>query len=532
MRLEEELDLQLRARSPLITILSSEEERVIEAVQRLAEKRGDRLYLWDHADYFQQLVGEGETLAAKDPLTALEVIEKFAHRAIFLLRDYHQCWKNQPKIVRKLRNLSQGLKYTHKSIIVSTPTEDLPAELRDEMVLLDFPLPGQEELHGILKALLRSPKVQHKLNADTGQRVIRAALGLTANQAQRAFARAIVTNGVLDERDIQSITAEKKQVLRESGALEFFAPSETLTDLGGLEVLKEWLRMRERAFSQEAKDYGIPEPKGVALIGVPGTGKSLTAKMVAALWQLPLIRLDVGALFGEFVGTSERNVRRALHLAETISPCVLWIDEIEKGLFTGGGDGGASMRVFATILSWMQEKRKPVFIVATANNVGLLPPELMRRGRFDEIFFLDLPTASERRKIFEVHIRKRGRDPQKFDLERLAQASERYVGSEIEQAVIDAMFIAFNDERIMEREFETADIMKALNRLVPLSHSQSEVIGYLREWLTEGRAQSASFREVEQATRKFVPVDINTVRRRKATQQREADNELVWEDDP
>ena len=521
MRLEDELDLHIRARAPLITIISCEEERVIDSLQQLCEERGDRLYLWDHADHFQLLAGNDETLKANDPLTVLEAIEKYPNSAIFLLRDYHQCWQNQPRIIRKLRNLSQSLKYTRKTIIVSTPSETIPAELRDEMVLLDYPLPGEKELGGILKQLIKSPNVKHQLNAATARRLIRAALGLSSNQALRAFSRAIVYNGVLDERDIQLITAAKQQVIRESGALEFYSPTETLADLGGLEVLKEWLYMRERAFSKEAKEYGIPEPKGMALIGVPGTGKSLTAKMVASLWRLPLLRLDIGALFGEFVGTSERNVRRALHLAETISPCVLWIDEIEKGLLGGGGDGGASMRVFATILSWMQEKQKTVFVVATANDIELLPPELLRRGRFDEIFFLDLPTLTERRSIFEVHIRKRGRQPDNFDLNRLAEAAERYVGAEIEQAVIDAMFIAFNDPQDPQREFNTGDILNALNRLVPLSHSQSEVIAYLREWLTEGRAQSASYLEVKQATEKFVPIDINRVRRQKGMQERE-----------
>jgi hypothetical protein len=221
--------------------------------------------------------------------------------------------------------------------------------------------------------------------------------------------------------------------------LEFFAPTETIADIGGLEVLKEWLRTREAAFDQKARDYGLPAPKGIALIGIPGTGKSLTAKMIAGLWHLPLIRLDVGALFGGLVGQSEENTRRALALAETVAPCLLWIDEIEKGLASGGGDGGTSMRVFGSILSWMQEKTKPVFIVATANNIAMLPPELLRRGRFDEIFFLDLPTQAERHEIFEVHVRKRKRPVQNFAVDRLTAASEGYVGAEIEQAVIDAI---------------------------------------------------------------------------------------------
>jgi len=313
---------------------------------------------------------------------------------------------------------------------------------------------------------------------------------------------------VLDENDIAMVTMEKKQVIRESGALEFYSTTETIGDVGGLEVLKEWLRTRERAFSKEARDYGLPEPKGIALIGIPGTGKSLTAKMIAGLWRLPLIRLDVGALFGSLVGESEENTRRALTLAEAISPCLLWIDEIEKGLSVGTGDSGTSMRVFGTILSWMQEKTKPVFVVATANNISALPPELLRRGRFDEIFFLDLPTVKERKEIFEVHIRKRKRPLQGFDLDRLAAASEGYVGAEIEQAIIDAMYAAYSDPATPGRDFTTEDILAALGRQVPLSRSQREAVASLRQWLTEGRAQSASFQEARQAQEQFVQIEI------------------------
>lgn len=267
--------------------------------------------------------------------------------------------------------------------------------------------------------------------------------------------------------------------------------------------------MREAAFSQQARDYGLPAPKGIALIGIPGTGKSLTAKMIASLWHLPLIRMDVGALFGSLVGQSEENTRCALHLAETIAPCLLWIDEIEKGLAVGGGDAGTSMRIFGTILSWMQEKTKPVFIVATANNIALLPPELLRHGRFDETFFLDLPTQRERREIFAVHLEKRKRPVQGFDLDRLAAASEGYVGAEIEQAVIDAMYMAYSDRQNPGRDFTTADILTALAKQVPMSQSQREAIGALRQWMAENRAQSASFREARQAQEQFVQIQLD-----------------------
>jgi ATPases of the AAA+ class len=306
---------------------------------------------------------------------------------------------------------------------------------------------------------------------------------------------------------LRSSPKRKKQVIRESEALEFYSVSETIEDVGGLGVLKQWLRLRERAFTQQAREYGLPAPKGVALIGIPGTGKSLVAKTIGGLWRLPLLRLDVGALFGSLVGESEERTRRALRLAETIAPCLLWIDEMEKALAHGGLDSGTSTRVFGTILTWMQEKTAPVFVVATANNIQSLPPELLRKGRFDEVFFLDLPTFEERKEIFAVHLRKRGRIPSDYDLDALARKSQGYVGAEIEQAIIDAMYLGFSEGR----EFTTDDILQSLKRQVPLSVAQREVIESLRQWLREGRAQSASFQELKEAEKQFVPLQLEGI---------------------
>lgn len=513
MDFENELDIYLRSRSTLICIVSFEEERILSSIKSVCERSKRSLHVWDHADYCTTLVGDGSSFQqVKDALTILETIDKADGDRVFVLKDFHQCWKGQDKVVRKLRNLAQKLKFTKKTIIITSPVSQIPEELKDDALVLEFPSPDVKELDGILEKLTATPGVRVDLTVEGRDKVVRSALGLSSNQAQRVFAKAIVSDGVLDERDIGLITAEKKQIIRESGALEFFSPTETISDVGGLEVLKEWLRMREQAFGQQARDYGLPEPKGIALIGIPGTGKSLTAKMVSALWRVPLIRLDVGALFGGLVGQSEENTRRALSLAETVSPCLLWIDEIEKGLSYGGGDGGTSSRVFSSILTWMAEKTKPVFIVATANNISMLPPELLRRGRFDEIFFLDLPTSLERREIFEVHIRKRKRPLQGFDLDRMAAASEGYVGAEIEQAVIDAMYVAFGDRDNPGRDFTTDDVLGALAKQVPMSKSQREAIGALRQWLSEGRAQSASFTETKQAEEQFVQIEIDTTK--------------------
>jgi AAA+ superfamily predicted ATPase len=504
MDFEERLDIYLRARFTLIVLVTSEEERALETIKEVCEQTRRPCQTWDVADGFQTLIGKGAPPSARDPITALEQVDQAESDVLFVLKDFHEFW-NDARIKRKLRSVVQRLKFTKKSIVVTTPSSKVPEELKDEIVVVEFPSPQAQELEGVLDRLAQTPGVKVKLTRLGRDKLVQAAVGLTASQAQRVFAKAIVRDGVLDDQDIDLVTEEKKQVIRESEALEFYTAAETPDDVGGLGVLKEWLRLRERAFTQEARDYGLPAPKGIALIGIPGTGKSLTAKMIGGLWRLPLLRLDIGSLFGSLVGESEERARRALRLAETVAPAVVWIDELEKGLAHGGLDSGTSTRVFGTILTWMQEKTAPCFVVATANDISSLPPELLRKGRFDEIFFLDLPTLEERQEIFAVHLRKRNRLPQDFDTARLARESEGYVGAEIEQAVIDAMYVGFNEG---QREFTTDDISTALERLVPLSVSQREVVQMLREWLQEGRAQSASFQETREAEERFVPLQL------------------------
>lgn len=505
MSFNQDLDTYLRARSTLIILITLEEERALQTIKIVCENTGRPCLTWDIADGFQALSAQGMPLpVARDPLTALEQVEKIDRDILVVLKDFHESWDN-PQIKRKLRSLSQRLKFTKKSILITTPTGKVPAELRDEVVVIEFPAPTVAELEQVLERLTNTPGVKVKLTPLGREKLVQAALGLTTAQAQRVFAKAIVTDGILDDQDIDLVTEEKKQIIRESEALEYYPVTETPDDVGGLGVLKEWLRLRERAFTQQAREYGLPAPKGIALIGIPGTGKSLTAKMIGGLWRLPLLRLDVGSLYGSLVGESEERARRALRLAETVAPCLVWIDEMEKALAHGGLDSGTSQRVFGTILTWMQEKTAACFVVATANDIASLPPELLRKGRFDEIFFLDLPTLQERKEIFAVHLRKRKRLSQDYDLEKLAEVSAGYVGAEIEQAVIDAMYIGFNEQR----EFTTQDILLALSKQVPLSVSQREVVQALRDWLREGRAQSASFSEMGEAERQFVPLQIN-----------------------
>ncbi|HEV3204132.1 MAG TPA: AAA family ATPase [Gemmataceae bacterium] len=491
MSFERDLDIYLRARITLIVLVTSEEERALQAIKAVCERNNRPCWTWDVADHFQSLTGiTGSPPSAKEPQAALDKIDKSDEDALFVLKDFHESWSNA-QTKRKLRSVAQRLKFTKKSILITSLTGKIPEELRDEGVIIEFPPPTAAELESVLTRLAKAPGVKVNLTKLGREKLVQAALGLSSAQAQRVFAKAIVGDGVLDDRDIGLVTDEKKQIIRESKALEYYAVTKTPEDVGGLEVLKQWLRLRERAFTEEARAYGLPAPKGIALIGIPGTGKSLTAKMIGGLWRLPLLRLDVGSLYGSLMGESEERTRRALKLAETVAPCVVWIDEMEKALSHGDLDSGTSTRVFGTILTWMQEKSAPCFVVATANDISSLPPELLRKGRFDEIFFLDLPTLDERCAIFHVHLAKRNRLPRDFDVERLARESEGYVGAEIEQAIIDAMYIGFNSDR----EFTTEDIATALKRQVPLAVSQRETVEGLRAWLAEGRAQSASLPE-------------------------------------
>lgn len=486
-----QLNISLRARVTLIVVITPEEERAVSRIREVCESWDPprQCIAWDSVGGFSVIAGvKSFPNQSRDPLTALDDIIKTGEDAVVILKDFHEYW-NTPQVKRRIRNFSQEFRYNRRTIVIVTPSGRVPDEIRDEAVIVHFPPPNAAELSADLDTLIETSGITCSLTPGGREKIIQAALGMTLNQARRAFSRAIVTRGALGDRDIDTIIADKKDILSASDALEFYSYTEAPENVGGLAVLKEWLTLRERAFTQEARDFGLPAPKGIALIGIPGTGKSLTAKMIADLWHLPLLRLDVGSLFGSLVGESEERTRRALALAETISPCILWVDEIEKAFAFGSGDAGTSQRVFAHLLTWMQDKTSPCFVVATANNIAALPPELLRKGRFDEIFFLDLPTLDERREIFTVHLRKRKCVPAEFDLDTLAKESEGYVGAEIEQTIIDAMYRAFSEKM---RRVTTEDILTCMQAQVPLSVSQRETVAALRAWLAEGRAQSAS----------------------------------------
>ncbi len=512
---KDELILYIKARFTLIHVVTFEEERVLRDIADACIQAKKYGYTWDSADGFAILTPDAPLIERPSelPITALEQVEKYDQAAVFVLKDFHALWDSEinqntgAEVLRKLKNIALVLKQSKKNIIVISHKASIPDELRDSVYVVDYPAPDENVIRAILDEYTN---VQVQLNALGKDQLVRSALGLTASQTRRVFAKAIVRKGSLDEEDIDLVTKEKKAIISESGALEFISAAEsgkTLEKVGGLDVLKEWLKSRENCFSKEAQDYGLKPPKGLLLVGIPGTGKSLTAKVVSGLWKQPLIRLDMGAVFGSLVGQSENNIRRALKLAETVSPCVLWVDEVEKGISQGDGDSGTSSRVFGTLLTWLEEKEKPVFVICTANNISRIPPEFSRAGRFDAIFFLDLPTQKERREIFKVHLLN-VRPPEClgiFDLDRLAMESEGYVGAEIEQVVKAAMVKAFN----VQREFTTDDIVDVLRtkeEVVPLISAQRENIERLRRWLKEGRARSASFAEIETALDQQVKV--------------------------
>jgi len=365
--------------------------------------------------------------------------------------------------------------------------------------VINFPLPTREDLAELLDKIVADVKQfkQVKIELDDAgrERLLQAALGLTLGEAENVFAKLIVKDERLSGDNISEVFAQKQQIIRKSGLLEYYAASETFAQVGGLSVLKEWLAKRSVAFTPEARDFGLPAPKGIMMLGVQGCGKSLCAKAVSSLWQLPLLRFDMGRMFGSLVGSSEENARRAISVAESVAPAILWVDEIDKAFAgiqgSGGTDGGTTARVLGTFLTWLSEKTAPVFVVSTANDISQLPPELLRKGRFDEIFFVDLPAAEERQEIFKIHVERRGRNPANFDLKALADASPDFSGAEIEEAIISGLFDAF----YAREELTTKHVLEALAQTVPLAKTMDEHINRLRSW-AEGRARNASVARV------------------------------------
>jgi len=481
------LELLIKSRTSLIWIKTKEEERLEKILNFSCDKLNIKRFIcWDYVCGIRGLISE-EGKFSNNPLGVLRWLKEQSSYSstILLLKDFHKFY-DDPSINRTIKELSSSLKETNHNLIISSHLLPSSEDLDELMTVLHLPLPDQKELKDLIKTI--AINTNSNLNEQDLNELTLASSGLTEIKVKQVTAKALAQRGKISKEDIKDILEEKKQVIARSEILEFFETKSSPDDIGGLNVLKVWLNQRHRAFSKEARDYGLPIPKGVLLVGAQGTGKSLTAKSISKSWSMPLLRLDVGRLFSSLVGSSEARTRETISRAEAMSPCILWIDEIDKGF--GGdarSDGGTSQRVLASLLTWMAEKESAVFVVATANAIDKLPPELLRKGRFDEIFFLDLPNPEERLSILNLHLKKR-RPSYNFPLSTIIDRTDGFSGAELEQLVIEGMHISFSENR----EIIEKDLIKAVSELVPLSRTAKEQIDLLKEWSSSGRARLAS----------------------------------------
>ena len=494
----EEIKYLLAAEYRLLYVVTWEELRLREEVmEAVEEKHAMDVYEWDIANGLSILTTEDDRPSKIDeqgvetPEGVLDYIEKQEKPGIFILKDYHS-FMEEAEVTRRLRNISQNQDDIYKPIMITSPVMKVPTELEKVLQVIDFDLPSSEQIgqqiDDVVEAIEDNIGSLEDWNEEKKESVIKACQGLTMDEIDNVLAKSWAQKNDLD---VDVILNEKKQIIRKSGVLEYYDNLEEFSNVGGMDLLKNWLGKRGKAFSDEAREYGLPQPKGMLLLGIQGCGKTLVCKSIAGLWKMPMMRLDVGKIMQGVVGSSEENMRKAISTAESISPCILMIDEIEKGLSGTGSsnfsDGGTTSRVFSTFLTWLQDKQDPVFVVATANSVQELPPELLRKGRLDEIFFVSLPDREERKEIFDIHIRKRGRDPENFDLEKLADITEGYSGAEIEEAVYEGLFDAFDEGS----ELGTNHIEVAVSHSVPMSTTMREKINSIREW-AKNRARFAS----------------------------------------
>lgn len=526
-----QLSRLFRARFPYIYITTWEEERAVALIKKIAKSekliRVTRdVYVWTQTNGF--MLNGQKIEGTNSPDKAIEFVKECNKNAVFVMCDFHVYFGVKGRqvdynVVRRLRDIIPELKTSkfRKNVIFIASELLIPESMQKEITILDMPLPTLDEIKAKLdKMVSQNNQIDTSdLNDEGKEKLCKAALGLTLQEAENAFALAMVNDGRIDGKDLTVILSEKMQVIKKTGILEFINTDIKVADVGGLENLKNWLNKRNNSWSESAKKYCLPAPKGVLITGVPGCGKSLTAKAMSAAWQLPLLKLDFGKIFSGIVGSSEENMRKAIKTAEAVAPSILWVDEIEKSLsgMNSNGDSGTSSRIFGTFLTWMQEKTAPVFVIATANNISGLPAELLRKGRFDEIFFVDLPTFRERKEIFKLHLAKRLKDKDvasKLELndelyEKLASMTEGFVGAEIEQVVITALYEAFFNKRPLE----FSDLENTVKNVVPLSVTQKEQILSLRQWANIRAVAATKKDDMEQySTSSDSEDDVNTSR--------------------
>ena len=481
-----DLKALIQSRHPIITIDTVEEERVDNLLQIVAHELHMPLFMWTVTHGLQRTGAEGAVYGTANPQMLVRHLVTLTVRGIFHLKDLH-AHLGDATVVRGLRDIAQAFAKVGSTAIISGESIHLPGELTRESVPFDLHLPDHDELQQLVHQILHTLKRQHDVSVTLGpdgmESLLQALSGLTLNQARQAVAWAVLDDNALTADDIPRLLRRKGEAVREQGLLEFYPPEDNAFQLGGLEHLKAWLDRTRVGFTSEARALGLAPPRGILIVGVQGCGKSLAAKVIARGWNQPLLKLDAARLYDKFVGESEKNLRKALDFAEAIAPCILWIDEIEKGFAAGGeADAGLSQRMLGSFLTWLQERQAPVFVTATANDVLALPPELLRKGRFDEVFFVDLPDASSREEILRIHLTLRHQESSKFNLASLVSACEGFSGAEIEQAITAGLYRALHDKHPLTDEI----LCEEMRGTQPLSVSRREDVERLRQ-MARGR---------------------------------------------
>lgn len=536
------LQLYDDARYPIIYVTTPEEERVIAAIQSIANRSNRPVYLWSHGLGLR--VRNKPIEGTESPINALKkCIANPQEEAVYVFKDLDLFMQN-PQVISLLREIADLFKTSYKSMFIISPVLQLPIHLQKEVLVVDLPLPKASEMSIFIDKVIDQIKQkaadasdkQPQRNEQTPivdlpngkEPLVRASLGLTLTETEDAISLSIAKYGCLDSRAIDCVLEEKRGIIRKSDIMEAFATDESLSQVGGLKNLKDWLTKRGLAFTEAAREFGIQPQKGVLILGIPGTGKSLAAKAIANEWKMPLLRLDMGRVMGSLIGQSEGNMRNALKVAEATAPSILWLDEIEKLMSgtksSGASDGGTTARVFATFLTWANEKKSDVFIVATANDISQLPPELLRKGRFNEIFFVDLPTHEERIEIFNIHLQKVKRNPKHFNVNKLALQADTLTGAEIEQVIQDALFAALE----AGRDINDKDITMAMKATVPLAKTMEEDITRLRKWAKD-RAVLASPAEAEKLDTEVPGGGARIGNIRREPKQRPEDQNSTWQ---
>lgn len=498
MNMQNSLQLKdyIYAGYPAIVLNTSEEERAIEECVKIAQNAKMQLYVWSETiginkyllkESSKEISKENTTTKTAPDEEALNQGLTYGENVIYCMLDFHPYIK-APSVWRTAKDVFSKAKESGIIYIFISSKFDVPPELEHEVIVTNLELPKKDDLRTIAIGICKAYRLDIPENIEDA---VDAALGLTMFEAENAFATAF---SKMKTFDVDIINNVKRQIICKDGLLEYMQSKETLETVGGMKEFISYTQERFSAYSEEAQEYGLPYPKGVLLVGIPGCGKSLAAKALSNMWKKPLLKLDLGKLFGSLVGDTEAKTRRALEIAEAMAPAILWIDEIEKGLSgvgsSGKTDSGVTSRMFGTILTWLQEKEAPVYVIATANNISSLPPEFLRKGRFDEIFFVDLPSEEERKEIFKIQIEKKKRKAEDFDLDKLASLSDGYTGAEIEECVVSSMFYAWNDGK---RPYTTEDLENAISKIQPMAKGiMSDTVATLRTWSTTHGIRNAN----------------------------------------